>query len=87
MLGVVGTLDRLLECLGRDRRVFPLHVVAEGLFLGAVPGALAWVGDDPVLGTQVVEILGESVRDQDVGRVQPVQRIAPPTEEEELPVQ
>ncbi|MNL47556.1 hypothetical protein D3C87_1703500 [compost metagenome] len=87
MLGVVGTLDRLLECFGRYRWVFALHVFAEGLFLGAVPGALTWVCDDAVLGDQVVEVLGQPVRDDDVGRIQPVQRVAPPAEEKELPVQ
>ncbi|MNZ35246.1 hypothetical protein D3C78_526380 [compost metagenome] len=87
LLGVVRALDRLLECLGRDRRVLTLHVVAEGLFLGGVPGALAWIGNDPVFCDQVVKILGQAVRDQDVGRVKPVQRIPPPAEEEELPVQ
>ncbi|MDT4863186.1 hypothetical protein FQZ97_978800 [compost metagenome] len=62
LLGVVGAFDRLLEGFGRRRRVFPLHVVAEGLLLGGVPGLLAFVQRDAVLGLQFGEVLGQALR-------------------------
>ena len=87
LLGVVGTFDRLLECFSRYRRVLPFHVVAEGLLLGAVPGALAWGRDDPVLGVQFVEVVGQALGQHHVGRVKAVGLVVPPTEEKELPVE
>lgn len=87
LLRVIGAFDRLLEGFDRDRWVFPLHVVAECPLLGRVPGALAVIGDDPVLGVQFAEVIGQALRDDHVCRVKPVGFVLPPGEEEKLPVQ
>lgn len=53
-------------------RVFVLHIVAEGLLLGGVSGALAGVRIDAVLSEQLVEVVSEALRDDRFGWIEPV---------------
>ncbi|MNE87242.1 hypothetical protein D3C80_1844190 [compost metagenome] len=62
LLGVVRALDRLLERLGRNGRVFTLHVFAKSLLFGVVPGFLAFVDDNAVLRFHFSEVINQSLR-------------------------
>lgn len=80
LFGVVRALDRLLERLCRNGRVFALHVVAERLFFGVIPRLLAFVNDYAVFRLHLSKVLNQACREQ-FYRVNCVLRILPPGEE------
>ena len=77
LLGVVRALDRLLERLGRNGRVFALHVIAERFLFGVVPGFLPLIDDYAVLRLHFSEVLKQAHR-QRFNRVDCVLRVLPP---------